>query len=194
MKKALLKLTLIIFSILFTSCLNKTNFTKEDLTWIDAYNENDTLIFQETISLTKDTTIIKKKEVYHSGYQPIAMDNLNPHTFHLWYWNKKYADMESPDAQLIEMYKDKNNVPASPWINYLGFSYDVNSGLLESGNITLSITDKSFSKVYFFEKKKHRLHREEQNNEPQKLYWDKQYGIIKYITYDGEVWERVNYK
>ena len=193
MKKPQLNLTLIIFSILFCSCLNKTNFTKEDLTWVDVYNENDTLVFQETISLMKDTTIIKKKELYHAEYQPIARGNLIPHTFHLWYWNKEYAEMEYPNAQLIEMYKDKNNTPASPWINYLGFSYDISRDLLDSDNVTLSITGKSFSEVYFLEKEKHRLHREDQNKEPQKLYWDKQYGIIKYITYSGEIWERVNY-
>ena len=54
-------ITIILLSFLSVSCLNKTKFSKKDYDWIDVYEENDILVFQEVNSKAKDTTIIKKK-------------------------------------------------------------------------------------------------------------------------------------
>ena len=171
------------------SCKKYTNFTEGDLKWVDVYEENDTLVFQEPISTIKDTTIILKKEIYRASYQPIAREALIPHTAKIWYWNKKYSDNKVPEAMLMEMYKD-NNKPASPWINYLGFSFDVSTKALEPSKVELS-NGKIFNQVYILDEVKKASHQKE--TQPYKLYWDKKYGIIKYETYGGEVWERINW-
>ena len=193
-KKILLIAILIIASSLSYSCLNKTDFSKKDFNWIKVYDENEILVFQETISKKKDTTIIKKKELYHAEYQPIARGNLIPHTFILRYWNKKYADQGIPNAQLIEMYKDDDNIDAYPWINYLGFSYGVDEGSMEINQVSLSLTENSFSQVLIFERNKNRLHKQDMSTQPKILFWDKKNGIIKYETFGGEIWERINFK
>jgi hypothetical protein len=185
--------SLLLFIILF-SCKDTTYFSKEDLMWVDIYNENDTLIFQETISLKKDTTIITRKEVYHPVFQPIARDFLIPHTANLFYLNKKYSNIDNREYRLIEMYKDKDNVDAKPWINYLGLSIDVSNYLLEYNFVNLFLTNNYFNQVYIFTKNKHINHRESQDLEPQTLYWDREYGIIKYETFEGKVWERINFE
>lgn len=191
--KSLIKYISCISCALFTACINTTYFTADDLAWVEVYSENDTLVFQETASLEKDTTIITKKDIYHPGYQPIARGGLIPHSADLWYWNKEYSHMDNRDARLLEMYKDDDHIPAKPWINYLGFSFNVGAASLEFNEVDLSLLNKSFRKVYIFAKDKHRLHREEQNRNPQILYWDKEYGIIKYEDYDGNAWERINW-
>ncbi|MEK6153601.1 hypothetical protein WIW50_10095 [Flavobacteriaceae bacterium 3-367] len=191
--KNLIKYTSFTSCTLFIACTNTTYFSEDDLAWMDVYNEKDTLIFQEVATLKRDTTIITKKEIYHPGFQPIARDGLIPHSADLWYWNQKHSNLDYPNARLLEMYKDDDNIPSKPWVTYLGFSFDVSGEVLEFNNVSLSLTNKNFSKVYIFESKKHRLHREEQNRNPQILYWDKEYGIIKYEDYDGNVWERINW-
>ena len=37
------------------------------------------------------------------------------------------------------------------------------------------------------------MYKPKHNFEPQTLCWDKEYGIIKYETFGGEVWERINW-
>ena len=183
-----------LFSTLSFSCLNKTDFSQKDYTWIDVYEENDTLIFQETTSKENDTTIIKKKEVYHAEYQPIARGNLIPHTFKLQYWNKKYADNDNPSSQLIEMYKNTNDIDANPWIKYLGFMYEIDENSTQTSEVVLKLTEKYFNQVLILEKEKNRHFKEYMNVRPNILFWDKKYGIIKYQTFDGKIWERINLK
>ena len=91
------------------------------------------------------------------------------------------------------MYKNKNNLDALPWLNYLGFSYELNNSI-ETNEISLELTGKSFNQVLFLEKKKNRNFKEYMSERPNILYWDLENGIIKYQTYKGEIWERINFK
>ena len=180
---------------LFISCVEKTYFDDNDLAWVNVYEENDTLIFQEVNSLILDTTIIVNKTIRHTGYNPIARDK-NEHFADLTYKNKKYAKyphLMNEGANMIEMYKNGSNTQAKPWLSYLGFSYNIEKCDLDYKEIHLSLSDNTFNQVYVFSVKKHSRHRKEQNTEPQSIFWDLGNGIIKYQTYEGKIWERVNW-
>lgn len=185
-------LLIIILLILLTSCVKKTYFTENDLEWFNVYEVNDTLIFQETNSLLIDTTIIVQKIIKHTGYNPISSEKDN-HMARLSYQNNKYKHLNELGAEMLEMYKYDNNVDAKPWLSYLGFSYDLSNYDFEFENSTLHLTNKYFDKVYILNKVKNKHHRKTQDMNPKTLYWDKTNGIIKYETYEGAIWERINW-
>lgn len=191
LKKIKLVMSCFFCSLLVISCVEKTNFTDEDLIWIDIYNEGDILIFQELEFSELDTTLITRKEIYHPGYQPMARENI-PHTARLFYKNKKYTSPDF-DAEMIEMYKNESDEEAKPIISYLGGSFFTEDYSLDFSKMNLNITTKEFNNVYIFSNIKHKRHTKDQDANPQVLYWDKYHGIIKYITYEGKVWERINW-
>lgn len=154
------------------------------------YEKNDTLIFQNVHSLDLDTTIITDKEVYHPSFQPIARSNI-PHTARIWYYNKQneYNDVK----QMLEMYKDDPNEPAFPLIKYLGISIWVEDAELSKFRENLSITNKEFKNVYIFGLSEYSTGQEKHMHELQTIFWDQEYGLIKYITYNQQTWERINF-
>lgn len=62
-----------------------------------------------------------------------------------------------------------------------------------SHTVTLESVPKTFNEVIIQSIGRHPRHKPEDDFKPQTLYWDKEYGIVKYITYNGEVWERINW-
>ncbi len=177
------------------SCIEKTYFTEDDLKWLDVYKVNDTLIFQESKSLLLDTTIIARKEVFHSEFQPMSSSKIL-HVGKIWYLNNNaFARNESKkqEAELISMYKFYNEEQAEPHINYLRYSY-LHSVFKEKlyENITLVLTDKTFKNVSVFKHNRMQWW-DSQESEIQTLYWDLTNGIIRYDTFDGKIWERINW-
>lgn len=80
---------------------------------------------------------------------------------------------------------------------YIDFYYLNSNFHLEDENKskvmeTLDVSQKTFNNVYELKYNRMKFHGGT-DDDPELLYWDKKYGIIKYITFNGEIWERVNW-
>ena len=173
------------------------NFTEKELHWYNIYEVNDTLIFQEINTQKRDTSIITRKHLYHREYDWLRQDHkYHPHYAELWYRNKALKYGVNFEETMISRGKFKPNRDEKELrfgISYLNsdFLYDFSDWIPKTTD--LSISKRKFSQTLIFFKEKHKKHRKSQNRNPQTLYWDKEYGIIKYETYGGKVWERINW-
>jgi len=177
--------------LMFSSCglfVNKISFSKEELEFFNVYNFNDILIFQSMQTQQKDTSIIAYKYLNYQ-YNPIEADK-RTQCMNVTYINNKYVDNKNKTETLIFDCKDKNQYFLG--LTYLKskFKFD-NSSVIKDLEI-LSLTNKSFKNVYELKCRRMKYHGGT-DDDPEILYWDKKYGIIKYITFKGEVWERINW-
>jgi hypothetical protein len=182
----------IIFSIIltFTSCglfVKKISFTKEDLEWFNVYNVNDILIFQSVQTQQKDTSIIAYKSLNYQ-YNPMVNDK-RIQCMNVIYTNNKYSDNKNKTETLIFDCKDKNQSVLG--LTYLKSNFKLDNTMVIKDLETLSLFSKNFKNVYELKYKRMKFHGGT-DDDPETLYWDKKYGIIKYITFKGEIWERVN--
>jgi len=99
----------------------------------------------------------------------------------VWYKNKnlKYH----PDGyQLVSIIK-KN--PKNETFLNIDYLY---SDILVPNITTGGIEKLKKGKVYEFDT----YHEKAKPEQPKKIFWHEDYGIIKYITHANEVWERIN--
>jgi hypothetical protein len=80
---------------------------------------------------------------------------------------------------MIKKYPDKQ---VRVFINYLS------SGFIILDLANNEIEKYKSGKIYEFET----YHSKAESWQPKKIFWHEDYGIIKYITHDDEVWERIN--
>ena len=118
------------------------------------------------------------------------------HVARIWYINDSYSEgyphLEN-GMELLTMYKHNNEEAADPFIHYLGYSYNPNSFKEELfENISLDLTDKKFNNVSVFKHYRKQWWNSTES-EIQTLYWDNSNGIIRYDTFDGKKWERINW-
>lgn len=189
------------------SCGKKVYINEEDLKVIDVYNVHDKLVFQNVATKETDTSIITKKEVYHENYDWLRHDGYQPHYAEVRYKNSRLKYGEDNQDVLIGMGKRKPDEGDGFGVSYLYSQfffqeldeldlrfyrikeYDLNT----LHTITLESITKTFNKVLIQSRGKHPKHKPKDDFKPQKLYWDKDYGIIKYETYGRDVWERINW-
>jgi len=184
----------VIFS--FTSCgmfVKKINFTKEELEFFNVYNTDDVLIYQSLTTQKKDSSIIVSKRIYHE-YDWLRHDN-KVHCVNINYKNSKY---KYPDYQEKSepMFGYCVGEPSQSRyyidFTYLKSNFKLNNTTETKDLETLTLSQKSFNNVYELVYKRPKFHGGT-DDDPEILYWDKKYGIIKYITFNGEIWERVNW-
>lgn len=193
-----LSVFIIFFIILtFTSCglfVKKVSFTKEELQWFNVYNVKDTLIFQSLSTQIKDTSIIISKELYHDYdwlRHSYKAENMSLRYTNKIFLNKLYfEDSES-------MFSERKTFPNKGFntghsCKYLRSSFVLDNTTETKDLVTLTLSQKSFNNVYELVYKRMKFHGGK-DDDPEILYWDKKYGIIKYITFNGEIWERVNW-
>lgn len=159
----------------------KTKFSDEELKWYNVYKVGDVLIFQSSNNQLDTTTIIKK-ELYYPEYNPGEVhDKYLPQWAEIWYQNKKLQS--HPDGNtMITMIKRRPEKQTRLFINYL------------YGNITfLNLKTDSLKK-----RKRNQIYELNTYNpkakpgNPKMIYWHEDYGIIKYITHDNLLWQRIN--
>ncbi|MBS1743529.1 MAG: hypothetical protein JST81_10885 [Bacteroidetes bacterium] len=165
----------------FAGCNIKTRLTKSELKWIDAYHVNDTLIFRSGKGVL-DTSVIIKKELFYPEPNNIEVNGTwLPQWAEVWYTNRALS-FNPNGAKLVTIIKKKPKKETYMNYDYLysGFtSVDINSGSLEKYKK---------DKVYEIE-----LTQNKSKPEDIKLIFiHEDYGIIKYITFSNEVWERIN--
>jgi hypothetical protein len=184
MKTSQSRLPLVLLIVLLTSCFGngvKTKLSEGELKWVNVYKAGDTLLFKSNKG-DFDTTLIIKKEIFYPTYNPIEVhDKYLPQWGIVWYKNKKLKYHPKGDG-LITMIKKKPKDETSLSINYL-----------YSGRLVLSIYSKSFDsmrqgKIYLFDTEDDR----HSSDQPKMIYWHQDYGIVKYVTQDSTIWERIN--
>lgn len=187
-----LKITIRLFFFSLVSCGHEKVHIDDDIIKIieNTYKNGDILVFQNTRTKEKDTSFITKKEIYHNNYDWIRHDGYQPHQAKVWYKNKRLSYGLEGDGIIISSEKRKPDDKG-----YLGISYLRSSFYLEkedfkkSSAITLKLVPKSFTKVNIPESN----FKSKKGFSPKILYWDRDYGIIKYETYGGDIWERINW-
>ncbi|WP_163409872.1 hypothetical protein [Flavobacterium ajazii] len=183
----------LIFS--FTSCgmfVKKINFTKEELEFFNVYDVYDVLIYQSLTTKKKDSSIIVSKRIYHE-YDWLRHDN-KVHCVNINYKNSKYKypDYQEKSEPMFGYCIGKNDPKYCINFTYLKSSFKIFNDTETKPVETLTLSQKSFNNVYELTYKRMKFH-EGTDDDPEILYWDKKYGIIKYITFNGEIWERVNW-
>ena len=167
--------------LLMLGCGIKTRLSKTDLKWMNVYNEGDTLIFKSDIG-DLDTSLIIKKELYYPDYNPVEVHGKYlPQWGVAWYKNKNLQ--YHPDGgRLINMIKKHPSKETSLTIDYLY------STVLILNLTTGGIEKYKQGKVYEFDT----YHLKGRPEQPKRIFWHEDYGIIKYITHANVVWERIN--
>lgn len=170
------------------------NFTKDELQYFDVYKVNDTLVFQSLKNNSKDTSVIVYKNL-RRHYNPIV-SAYNEQCMNITYINKrfKYLDYQVKNETLV--FDCKTNVDAERpfylYLTYLRSDFRIDTAIENRDLVTLTLSHKSFKNVYQSKYQRLKFH-SGTDDDPEILYWDQEYGIIKYITFNGEVWERVNW-
>lgn len=161
-------------------CGIKTKLNKSELKWINVYNVNDTLIFKSQTG-EFDTSIIIKKDFFYPEYNPIEQHGKYlPQWGVVWYKNKGLEYHPSGD-RLITIEKKR------PKETFLSINF------LYSDVLVLNLNNNTIEKykqgkVYEFDT----YHPKARPQQPKKIFWDEDHGIVKYITHDDVIWERIN--
>lgn len=189
-------LTILFITIGFASCsifIEKVKFTKEELIHYNVYNKKDMLIFMNLQTHDKDTSIIIKKRVYYD-WQLLAYSQYITSFADVIYSNKNLnrSDIKNQEY-MISIHKSEPRSFIRQEINYLYLNFLIDEGELLSAEY-LTINKKRIFKVYklTYNKKGPFLYRINDDS-PEILYWNTDYGIIKYVSFNGNVWERINF-
>jgi hypothetical protein len=192
--KLLFRLSIV--SILFTSCgVFVHHLTAQDLAWFNVYKKGDLLVFQNIATGQRDTTLISIRQVYHD-YDWFLHSEFSHHRARLGYENNKVENVAGSKDRQGDMFfinKQNKNDTSPLAVSYLYSRFILNDTI--SSQVTLKLTSNDFEQVYCMsdERKKFRFN-SIKSNEPDTLFWDAKYGIIKYVAYNGDVWERINWK
>ncbi|AXT53700.1 hypothetical protein D1818_23795 [Aquimarina sp. BL5] len=193
MKNIIIKITLSVLLLSFFSCAKKVYFNEQELEKFNVYERGDALVFKNINTKQIDTSIIISKDITYD-WQLFANSKYKTPIAILKYSNKTLpgVSVENQD-DMIAMSKSKPTSERIYSVSYL------KSHFLFKEDITLQsedlcLIDKSFDNVYKLPyDKKNTRGRNKFNNNPEFLYWDVDYGIIKYITFNGDIWERINW-
>jgi len=158
----------------------KTKFSKSELKWLDVYSIGDTIIFKSENG-ELDSSFIIKKEIFYPEYNPIEVhDKYLPQWGIIWYKNKKLE--YHPDGyQMIEIIKKHPQNKTLLTIDYL-----YGSALIL--DITSEMDKLKVGKIFEFDT----YHPNAASSQPKKIFWHEDFGIIRYITHNNIVWNRIN--
>lgn len=191
MKYKIFNIVFFIIVLTFVSCIKRPNLSREELIGYNIYKKNDTIIFQNLTTKIKDTTIIVNKQKYHS-YEPMVDTKYIYHCANTEYRNNKINNPNYPNtAFMFSLCKTDNNSLNPINFNYLN-SYFKLDEKTEKQTITMFLSDKKIDNAYFLVYNKPKFSAATEDS-PQILYWDMNFGIVKYITFKGDVWERINW-
>jgi hypothetical protein len=160
----------------------KTKFGPDELAWFDVYNEGDTLIFRSQ-SGELDSSFIIKKERYYSDVNVYPGRKYWPEWGVIWYKNKHLTN--HPDGyRLLTIEKKTPDDNTFMDIDYLY------SSLLFLNEGVKHIKQKIKDDIYELDTS----HPKAPPHKPKTILWHVKFGIVKYITHDDVVWERINIK
>lgn len=168
-------------------CQRNVYFNDFEKSLLNIYNEGDTLIFKSERGET-DTSYILRKKVDYAEWNPFAHhENYKTLVGVISYGSKK--KMFQGDMYRRTVLSLGKNAPDS---TFLSVSYD---GILASWNFA-KFSMSSWYK-YKVEEDLYRfkvIRKEEDSISEGQLFFHLRHGIVKYITREGEIWERINIK
>ncbi|KAF2519344.1 hypothetical protein E0W68_03055 [Flavobacterium salilacus subsp. salilacus] len=189
-------ISFIILLTMFTlnSCslfIKKIKYTKEELEWYNVYKVKDSLVFQSLSTQKKDTSIIISKRIYtdRDWFRSVNQEIMDLRYTNNIFKNPTYYENSS---NMFSNHYPNSNKEYKYACSYLRSSFYFNSYTETIDLVTLTLSQKNFNNVYELVYKRPKFHGGK-DDDPETLYWDKQYGIIKYITFNGEVWEKINW-
>jgi hypothetical protein len=193
MKNHFLAISLLILIFSFTSCglfVKKANFTETELSWFDVYKVHDTLIFQSVETKKRDTTVIISKDIYH--YYEWSISDYKMHIALLKYYNNAQNTDISNEYYMFNLSKRKPTESKNLGLTYLNSIFRLSDVNQKPEECELILTKKNFQKTQRLVYDRPKYSNAVDTN-PEVLWWDEKVGIIKYINFNGEVWERINW-
>lgn len=192
MKNNIISLSVLTILFFFTSCsvfIKKEKYSKNQLEYYNVYNANDTLIFQSLSTKKKDTSIVISKRIYTDADW---FRNINQEIMDLRYTNNLFKN--------TLYYENSSNLFNNFYPNsisefscfYLRSTFKLDNATKKKDYVDLTLSKQNFNDVYELVYKRAKFY-EGKDDDPEILYWDKKNGIIKYVTFNGEVWERINW-
>lgn len=167
----------------------KTQLDKDDLSWLGPYEEGDVIIFSSSTGLL-DTCYIIGKNIYYSDYKPNGVPTkYTPQVGEIRYQRRGVLD-SFEQGEIITIQKDYPDSQASKSIEY-SYSYFSAVDRYEKINPASPINGRVYSDLWMISKwdTSWKPKAELLNIKPKLIYWSKSTGLVKYITYSGEVWE-----
>jgi hypothetical protein len=194
MRNYIILLIILVVMSTLNSCglfMKKVKYTKGELEWYNVYNVKDSLIFQSLSTQKKDTSIVISKRIYTDKDW---FRNVNQEIMDLRYTNNifKNSTYYENSSNMFVNHHPYSNKEYKYACSYLKSDFYLQNDTETKDLVTLTLSQKSFNNVYELVYKRPKFHGGTDDN-PEILYWDKKYGIIKYITFRGEVWEKVNW-
>jgi hypothetical protein len=181
-----LSILAILAVIISSCCLIKTEFSEAEFKWIDPYEEGDTLIFRSSTG-EMDTSWIVQKIIYYPECNPIAHDAKYKHqTARIYYQNSK-LNYSSGGKELISVVKYEDYPRIHIFYLNKGFSLD-SPEMMELMRYYQDVKRIESESVYVFTDS----HPKSKPDDIKFLYWQDEYGLIKYILHNGEEWKRIN--
>lgn len=172
---------LLIIIVGMLGCSVKTKLSQTDLKWMNVYNEGDTLIFKSDKGEI-DTTFITKKEIFYPEPNSIEVHGKYlPQWGIIWYKNANLINHPEGYRMVTIIKKHPKNE------TFLNIDY-LYSDILVPNITTGGIEKLKKDRVYEFDT----YHAKAKSEQPKKIFWHEDYGIIKYITSDNVMWERIN--
>lgn len=162
-----------------TSCGIKTEFDENESSWLNVYNEGDTLIFKSEDNVF-DTTFIIQKEIYYPNYNPVELHGkyLPKHGI-IWYRNSQL--IHSPEGdKLLSLIKKEPSGKTSLTISYK-YSHFI---VLNIDKLNQYFHDG----LYEFEAS----NSEVDSLKPKKIFWHEKRGITKYVTGNNVTWKKID--
>jgi hypothetical protein len=177
-------------SISMSAChCDQTELTSSEKEWINAYQENQLLIFKSDLNHFDTLEVTEKRNAYTNCNMLETGDT----KFHVM--GVELKPRTCPDSNYcsvsIEIVKEKQNTLALPFIRAFGLEYSphIQGDLLIKSNITLSSTHKAYDSCYIFESGQNANN--SGSNYLNSFVWDKRDGLIRYTNKRNETFELV---
>lgn len=168
--------------VLLNSCRPiKTRLTGAELDLVSMYQKGDTIVFRSSQGAL-DTSYIVEKEVFYPEYVPIEVHN-------------KYLPQEAKVVYVNSKLKQKNKKEELVYISkrQLKDSLRVILNYLNSGYIFLNFNREELQRFEANEVLEiSTYHSKADPEQPRSIFFQKKFGIVRYITHDSVVWERFN--
>lgn len=177
---------IIIGLFLLMACQKSVYFNDFEKSLLDIYQEGDTLIFESDKGLL-DTTYIVLKDVGYADWNPFAHSGkYKMLSGKIYYGLDKDREDNMFLYDILSLYKSHPDTTRM----YLSYKKNYMSGKFNN----LSVKSLEGYKVGDYLYRFNEIRKNEAITEETQLFFDLRYGIVKYMTNEGEVWNRINIK
>ena len=178
---------ILVLSILFFgSCQRDVYFNDFEKSLLDIYNEGDTLIFESDRGI-RDTSYILKKDIGYADWNPFAHSGKYRFLSGDVYYSR--GGLINSELNSMEHFSLSKRHPDTTWF-FIAHSkivmFEKFSKLSEQSLAQFKVD----TNLYRF-----RITRVEKDKGTEALlYWHLKYGLVKFVTPEGEVWSRINFE